>query len=70
MFRRARRRVRRSVDHQNTGIGLPGTFTADGVLCPEGTTRDVGFTSGSDPVAVSHVHKTFVCTDGSGTVHP
>ena len=48
-------------------LGGPGTFVADGVVCPDGTTSDVAFTTGGGNVAIYHSDKTFVCTDGSGT---
>jgi hypothetical protein len=48
-------------------IGGTGTFVADGVVCPDGTTSDVAFTTGGGNVAIYHSDKTFVCADGSGT---
>jgi hypothetical protein len=48
-------------------LGGPGTFVADGVVCPDGTTSDVAFTTGGGDVAIYHSGKTFVCADGSGT---
>jgi hypothetical protein len=49
------------------GVGQSGTFVADGVVCPEGTTSDVAFATGGGNVAVYHSDKTFVCADGTGT---
>jgi hypothetical protein len=48
-------------------LGGPGTFVADGVVCPDGITSDVAFTTGGGNVAIYHSDKTFVRNNASGT---